>query len=125
MKWVLKTSTLRVATRQKDFVYQSIEDLPPEWQAKVLSTLRGPNAKTIFLANQEAYDRIAHVAPDLAPDTNPFVNTPFAKIPPARSKSPRPRLPGAGRWASWAGLGFFLLAAGALVWLALNQIGTL
>jgi hypothetical protein len=119
MKWVLKTSTLRVATRQKDFVYQSIEDLPPEWQAKVLSTLRGPNAKTIFLANQEAYDRIA---PDLATDTNPFVNTPFAKIPPARPKSPRPRLSGARRWAS---LGFCLLAAGALVWLALNQIGTL
>ena len=122
MNWVLKTSTLRVATRQKDFVYQSIEDLPPEWQEKVLSTLRGPNTKTIFLANQEAYDRIAHVAPDLATDTNPFVNTPFAKIPPARQKSPPPRLPGARRWAS---LGFCLLAAGALVWLALNQIGTL
>jgi hypothetical protein len=121
MKWVLKTSTLRVATRQKDFVSESIEDLPPEWQEKVLSTLRGPNAKTIFLANQEAYDRIAHVAPDLASGTNPFLNTPFAKIPPARSKSRQPRLPGARRWVSFA---VCLLAAGALVWLALNQIGT-
>ena len=45
MKWVLKTSTLRVATSQKDFVSQSIEDLPPEWQEKVLSTLRGPNCE--------------------------------------------------------------------------------
>jgi hypothetical protein len=115
MKWVLKTSTLRVATRQKDFVSQSIDDLPPEWQEKVLSTLRGPNTKTIFLANQEAYDRIAHVAPDV----NPFVNTPFAKLPPARPTSARPR--SARRWG---GLAFILLAAGALVWLAFNQIGT-
>ena len=121
MKWVLKTSTLRVATRQKDFVSQSIDDLSPEWQEKVLSTLRGPNTKTIFLANQEAYDRIAHVAPGLAPDMNPFVNTPFAKIPPARARSSRPRRSVVWRWAI---LGFYLLAAGALVWLALNQIGT-
>lgn len=124
MKWVLKTSTLRVATRQKDFVSQSIEDLPPEWQEKMLSTLRGPNTKTIFLANQEAYDRIAHVTPDLAPDTNPFANTPFAKIPPPQPKSPPSRALGSRRWASWAGLGLLLLAAGAFVWLALSQIGT-
>jgi hypothetical protein len=121
MKWVLKTSTLRVATRQKDFVSQSIDDLPPEWQEKVLSTLRGPNTKTIFLANQEAYDRIAHVTSDMSPEMNPFLNTPFANRPPALPKSPRPRLLGARRWAS---LGFCLLVAGVLVWLALNQIGT-
>jgi hypothetical protein len=121
MKWVLKTSTLRVATRQKDFVSQSIDDLSPEWQEKVLSTLRGPNTKTIFLANQEAYDRIAHVAPGLAPEMNPFVNTPFAKMPLARPKSPQTGLRSARRWAS---LIFCLLAAGALVWLALSQIGT-
>jgi hypothetical protein len=120
MKWVLKTSTLRVATRgQKDLVYQSIDDLPPEWQEKVLSTLRGPNTKTIFLANQEAYDRIAHVAPGTATDTNPFLNTPFAKIPPAPPKSPT--WLGARRWVS---LACCLLAAGALVWLALSRIGT-
>lgn len=121
MKWVLKTSTLRVATRQKDFVSQSIEDLSPEWQEKVLSTLRGPNTKTIFLANQEAYDRIAHIAPGLAPETNPFLHTPFSKMPPARSKSPQPSRRRSRRWAS---LGLCLLAAGGLIWLVLNQIGT-
>ena len=85
----------------------------------MFSVLSGPNAKTIFLANQEAYTHIAHVTRDLAPNMNPFANTPSFNSPPTRSKNPK--------WApqcarGWMSVGLSLLATVFLFWI-LNRIG--
>ncbi len=58
MKWVLKTSSVRIATRDQDRVYRSIQDAPPELRERIKEVLQGPDSETIFIANQEAYDRL-------------------------------------------------------------------
>ncbi len=112
MKWVLKTSTLRVVTKDKDRVYHSIEDLPPETQELIRETLRGPNTETIFIANQEAYSRISGLAENLMGEMKPM--NPQALT----ARSPR----GPRRWVAVA-IGLSVLA-GSLLWLAVTQIGT-
>ncbi len=59
MKWVVKTSTVRVSDKTGERVYRSLEDAPPEVRERIRRTLEGPNSQTILIANQEAYDRIA------------------------------------------------------------------
>ena len=54
MKWVLKTASVRVATKDKESVFRSIEDVPPELREEIREALSGPNAETIYIANQEA-----------------------------------------------------------------------
>ena len=113
MKWVLKTSTLRVATGHKDRVYRSMEEVPPELQQKVRTALQGPNSETIFIANQEAYDHIADLARDLPPESGKIL-------------SPRP-----GRTNFWRlfskgrvvlGIVFSTLALLSLIQLIFSQI---
>ena len=58
MKWVLKTSSVRIATRDQDRVYRSILDAPPELRERIKEVIQGPNSKTIFIANQHACDRL-------------------------------------------------------------------
>lgn len=58
MKWVLKTSSIRIVTRDQDRVYRSIQDAPPELRERIKEVLQGPDSETIFIANQEAYDRL-------------------------------------------------------------------
>ena len=58
MKWVLKTSSVRVATREKEGVYRSIEDVPTDLRDEIQEALAGPNTETIYIANQQAYERI-------------------------------------------------------------------
>jgi hypothetical protein len=115
MKWVLKTSTVRVVTKDKDRVYHSIEDLPPPMQDVIRETLRGPNTETIFIANQEAYSRIAGLAEELTADMKPMHRRPLI-----RRRRRRRGL--SGRVA--LGIGFSALAVGSLLWLAISQIGT-
>ena len=59
MKWVIRTSTLRVSDGRGDRVYQAIDDAPEEGREQARRTFEGPNAQTILIANQEAYDHIA------------------------------------------------------------------
>lgn len=59
MKWVLRTSSVRVADKQGDRLYESLENVPAEMRDKVVDALNGPDSQTILIANQNAYDRIA------------------------------------------------------------------
>ena len=58
MKWVLKTSSVRVATSDDDSVYRSIQDAPVEMRDRIREAIEGPDARTILITNQEAYDEI-------------------------------------------------------------------
>ena len=59
MKWVLRTTSVRVADEQGERLYQSLEDVPPEMRDKIVESLEGPESQTILIANQKAYDQIA------------------------------------------------------------------
>lgn len=58
MKWVVRTSSVRVAAKDSDRVYRSMDDVPPDMRTRIQETVEGPNALTILIANHEAYDRI-------------------------------------------------------------------
>ncbi len=58
MKWVLKTSSVRVGTSDDDRVYRSIEDAPAELRDRIREAIEGPDARTILIANQEVYEQI-------------------------------------------------------------------
>lgn len=116
MKWMLKTSSVRVATAQKDRVYRSIEEAPPELRDKIRKVLGGPNVETILIANQEAYDQIAERLRDLAPE-----------MPPSRRRSFRLR-PGAGgrvpaSWRIALAIGLSGISVLSLIWFLLIQTG--
>ena len=68
MKWVVRTSAVRVATRDGQRVYRSLDDLPQPLQEQARHSLDGPNARTILIANQEAYDRISRDVGELPPE---------------------------------------------------------
>lgn len=63
MKWILKTSTVRVATREHEGVYQSLDEMPAELRRKLRASLDGPNAHTIYITNKAACDWIADLGP--------------------------------------------------------------
>ena len=65
MKWVLRTSSVRVADKQGDRLYESLENVPAEMREKVIDALNGPDSQTILIANQKAYDQIAEGGEDL------------------------------------------------------------
>lgn len=41
MKWILKTSTVRVATKECEGVYQSLDEMPAEPRRKLRASLEG------------------------------------------------------------------------------------
>jgi hypothetical protein len=59
VKWVLRTTSVRVADSQGDRLYESIEETPPELREKIADAVNGPESQTILIANQKAYDQIA------------------------------------------------------------------
>lgn len=59
MKWVVRTSSLRVADSGGDRVYRSLEEAPEDLREKVRAAFEGSSSQTILIANQEAYDHIA------------------------------------------------------------------
>ena len=59
MKWVLRTTSVRVADDQGERLYGSLDDVPPEMREKIVESLDGPHSQTILIANQKAYDHIA------------------------------------------------------------------
>ena len=70
MKWVVRTSALRVSDAEGDRVYRSVEEAPEELRERIHTAFAGSNSQTILIANQEAYDHIAS-----RPDDDP---TPLA-----------------------------------------------
>ena len=70
MKWVVKTSTVRIADAGGDRSYRSIEDAPEQMRERIRKAIDGPHSQTILIANQEAYDHI--VEQRAAPGARPF-----------------------------------------------------
>ena len=68
MKWVVRTSAVRVATRRGERVYSSLDDLPQPLQDQARHSLDGPDSRTILIANQEAYKRISRDIGELPPE---------------------------------------------------------
>ncbi|MBI1357241.1 MAG: hypothetical protein GC160_23115 [Acidobacteria bacterium] len=72
MRWVVKTSSVRVATGDSDRVYRSLDEIPGGLREQVRETIAGPRSQTILIANQEAYDQILRGVPDLPPEMRKF-----------------------------------------------------
>jgi len=78
MKWVVKTSAVRVASGNQDRIFRSLDELPPALRERVVETIEGPNCETVLIANQAAYDRIADGArkAEQADETSIITDTP-------------------------------------------------
>jgi len=61
MNWVVKTSTIHVATANKQASFQSVDELPRELKQEIKKALDGPDTETIYIANQAAYERIGEL----------------------------------------------------------------
>jgi hypothetical protein len=113
VKWVVKTSTVRVATSDGDQTYRSLEDVPPQVRDKIRETLDGPNSETVLIANREAYDRIASALSDLTPE--------LESVPQEQPKSePAQRI---HDWRVVLAAAAFLLLGLAMIWMWLIQAG--
>lgn len=58
MTWVLKTSTVRVSTREVDQAFPSLEEVPGPLREKVKAAIEGPDAEVLLIASQEVYEHI-------------------------------------------------------------------
>lgn len=72
MRWVVKTSAVRVSTLEGDRIYGSLEETPASLREQIEKTVAGPRAQTILIANQEAYDHILRGTPGLPPEMQKF-----------------------------------------------------
>ena len=68
MKWVLRTTSVRVSDQQGERVYDSLDGIPLELREKIVDSINGPDSQTILIANQKAYDKIADSGDDLPDD---------------------------------------------------------
>jgi ferric-dicitrate binding protein FerR (iron transport regulator) len=112
MRWVLKTSSVRVATAEHEQVYRSLEDVPTDLQKEIRKTLEGPNSDTIYIANQEAYERIKELTHELP-----------GKITVSEEKPPAPKGLAelvARRWWIVLAAGCSALAVFSLLWRILD-----
>jgi hypothetical protein len=121
MKWVLRTTSVRVSDAQGDRVYESLENAPPELRAKVAESVNGPDSQTILIANQKAYDKIADGGDDVPAD--------LRRLKPAllrhRASLEIPRLVAAdGGWKKLLGGGVIFIVLFWAVWLWAIRSGT-
>lgn len=65
MKWILRTTSVRISDAQGERVYDSLEETPAELREKVIDSVNGPDSQTILIANQKAYDQIAEGGEEL------------------------------------------------------------
>jgi hypothetical protein len=65
---LVKTSSIRVAAGERDQLYRSIEELPPELRRKLRQAISGPQAETIIIADQRGRDEIFPVITGQAPE---------------------------------------------------------
>jgi len=64
MKWVAKTSSVRVSDQRGDRVYDSIEEIPGELRERIEKAVEKP-AQTILIANPEALRQIEDASGEL------------------------------------------------------------
>ena len=107
MNWVVRTSTIHVATAKKQASFQSVAELPRELKQEIKKALDGPDTETIYIANQAAYERIG----ELVREQEESKREPYEE----EHHSHRKRL-------ALAALGAALSAA-ALTWIALTLLG--
>lgn len=86
MTWVLKTSTVRVATREGDQAFPSLEEVPEPLRERVREAVEGPDAEVLLIASQEVYDHLTTRRQKKAEE--PEEQAVEAVVPPAH----RPRL---------------------------------
>lgn len=65
MKWVLRTTSVRVSDKKGERLYDSLEQTPEELREKIVDSLNGSHSQTILIANQKAYDEIADGGEDM------------------------------------------------------------
>ena len=126
MKWVLKTSSVRVGTSDDDRVYRSIQDAPPELRDRIRKAIEGPNVRTILIANQTVYDQIlsesesSNFEEEHGPEASPLASV--ASVARAESLDTRDRrLPSDARRVLI--VIFASIAALWTIWALLIQIG--
>jgi hypothetical protein len=110
VNWVVKTSSVRVSDHDGDRVYRSLDDVPNELRTKIRECIEGPNAETILIANQEAYDRISRGVTDLP--------AALQKFRPERKPQPQdePVIDGRMRALILGGLGLIFLLWAIWLW---------
>ncbi len=72
MRWVVKTSAVRISTKEGERIYRTLDDVPQPLRDEVEKTVEGPRSQTILIANQEAYDHILRGVPELPPEMRKF-----------------------------------------------------
>ncbi len=72
MRWVVKTSSVRISTVEGERIYRSLDEVPEALREKIHVTAAGPRSQTILIANQEAYDHILRGSPELPPEMRKF-----------------------------------------------------
>ncbi len=123
MKWVLKTSSIRVGTSDDDRVYRSIQDAPAELRDRIRKAIEGPNVRTILIANQKVYDQIltedetSNFEGEHGPEASPLAAVARAEALSTRDR----RLPGDARRVLM--VIFASIAALWTIWALLIQIG--
>jgi hypothetical protein len=108
MKWVVSSSTVIVATREGDTVYESIEDCPEPLRSKIEKTLDGPDSVKKIITNRNAFERMMQSVHELPAAVREVAND----IEPAPEPAPLPP------WYMIAG-GLLAVAAalfGLLLW---------
>ena len=68
MKWVLKTSSIIIGSRDDPEVFGSLDECPSGVRKRLRETLSGSNACTIMITNREGLEALrAGVYPDTRP----------------------------------------------------------
>ena len=107
MKWVLKTSSVRVAKTREEATFRSIDEIPMDLRREIKQALEGPDSETIYIANQAAYNHIEEL-------TQQRQGAQGGSLATGRDLSRGQRL-------AWAGLGAALSAA-TLTWILLTLL---
>lgn len=115
MKWVIRSSAVRVSDARGDRLYTSLADAPEELRRKIGECVAAKRTQTVLIANQEAYDRILSGQGEIPAE--------LQRLRPAlqrhRSAKPQPARPDSrsGEWKGLAAGGFALIVLMWALWL--------
>ena len=121
MKWVLRTTTVRVSDARGERLYDSLAETPSELREKIVESVNASDAQTILIANQKAYDQIAGGGEELPEE--------LRRLKPAllrhRASLELPRLkPTDAAWKRLLGGGLIAIVVFWVIWLWAIQSGT-